>query len=324
MMADVLGIAVLSLARWRRRQVDGRRSSGRRGRPEGINAEVKWKIRVCYVKHYRQWGPRVLAAWARREGLGRYHPDTIARVIEDLKEKPEEKPRPRSYEITCPGAMWSEDGAGFKERGRKKELLVLQDECSRFKANWRLAGGPAKASDVEDYLQEAFEKYGPPLVLKHDGDAIFHEKEVKNLLERYEVVSLTSPPRYPPYNGKKERSIRDIKSYERAKRRHCPGTPLLERLAEAIHDLNEQRPRPVLRGRTAREVFDSDRGKLPDRRVFRKEVKEVEENLLEVACSRKEQNAARRKAVEVVFLRYGLFKEMADVSTYLNEKIVTT
>jgi transposase InsO family protein len=288
-----------------------------------MSAAVKWKIRVCYVKHYGQWGPAVLAAWAKREGLGHYHPSTIASVIEDLKEETEEKASSRRYEITSPGVMWSEDGTGFKDYGRKKELLVLQDECSRFKANWRLARGPAKASDVLHYLYEAFKRYGPPLVLKHDGDSIFHEREVKDLLESYEVVSLTSPPRYPPFNGKKERSIRDIRSYERAIRRHARGTTLKERLAEAIHDLNEERPRPVLHGLTAREVFEGDRRELPQRRVFRKEVKEVEESLLGAACSRREQAAARRKAVELVLLRYGLFKEMADVSTKLNAKTAT-
>jgi transposase InsO family protein len=323
MMADVLGIGVVSLSRWITRQGETVEGPSRRGRPERMSAAVKWQIRVCYVKHYRQWGPSVLAAWAKREGLGRYHPATIAPVIEDLKEETEEKARPRRYEITSPGVMWSEDGTGFKDRGTKKELLVLQDECSRFKANWRLTGGPAKASDVRHYLREAFERYGPPLVLKHDGDSIFHESEVENLLKSYEVISLTSPPRYPPFNGKKERSIRDIKSYERAIRRHSRGTTLKERLADAVHDLNEERPRPVLHGRTAREVFEGDRRELPDRRVFRKEVKEVEENLLRDACSRRERAAARRKAVELILLRYGLFKEMADVSTKSNPKITT-
>jgi transposase InsO family protein len=323
MMAEVLGIGVVSLSRWKTRQTEEGKEQARCGRPEKMKAEVKWKIRVCYVSHYRQWGPSVLACWAKRAGLGRYHPATIAGVIEDLKEEPEEKPNPRRYEITAPGVMWSEDGTGFKEHGRKKELLVLQDECSRFKPNWRLADGPANAAHVHDYLQEAFERYGPPLVLKHDGDSIFHETEVKNLLDQYEVVSLTSPPRYPPFNGKKERSIRDIKSYERAKRRHCPGTSLKERLAEAIQDLNEHRPRPVLGGRTAREMFEGQCGKLPDRRTFRKEVREVEQRLLEQACSRRAQATARRKAIEAVLLRYGLFKEMADVSTELGAETVT-
>jgi hypothetical protein len=288
MMAEVMGIGLGSLSRWIDRQSQENREPAIRGRPQVISAEVKEKIRACYVEHYRQWGPRVLAAWALRQELGRYHPDTIARVIEDLKDPPEDKPKPRRYEITVPGVMWSEDGAGFRERGKKKELLVLQDECSRFKANWRLANGPATASDVVDYLEEAFDTYGPPLVVKHDGDAIFHEREVTDLLDRYDVVSLTSPSRYPPFNGKKERSIRDIKSYERAVRRHTRRTTLWERLGKAIHDLNDQRPRPVLGGRTAREVA-----------------------------------AARRKAVEAVLLRYGLFKEMVDMSPKMNAEIAT-
>jgi transposase InsO family protein len=323
MMAEVLGIEVVSLSRWVLRQAGGVGERGRRGRPEGMSAEVKWKIRVCYVKHYRQWGPNVLACWAEREGLGRYHPDTVGRVIEDLKEDPEEKPKSRRYEITAPGVMWSEDGTGFKKRGRKKELLVLQDECSRFKTNWRLVGGPAKATDVADYLREAFDCYGPPLVLKHDGDSIFHDRQVTDLLDNYEVVSVTSPARYPPFNGKKERSIRDIKSYERAKRDHCTGTSLLERLAEAIDDLNELRPRPVLRGRTAREVFQGDCHLLPNRSSFRKEVREIEEKLIEQASSRREQKAARRKAVEEVLSYYGLFKQMEDVSPNLRVTTAT-
>ena len=323
MMAEVMGIGLASLSRWIDRQAQENREPAIRGRPQVLSAEVKEKIRACYVAHYRQWGPRVLAAWAQREGLGRYHPDPIARAIEDLKDPPEEKPEPRRYEITLPGVMWSEDGTGFREQGRKKELLVLQDECSRFKTNWRLANGPATAADVVDYLQEAFEKYGTPLVLKQDGDAIFHETEVTDLLDRYDVVGLTSPLRYPPFNGKKERSMRDIKSYERAVRRHTRGTTLCERLAKAIGDLNEQRPRPVLCGRTAREVFTTKTTMLPDRKTFRKEVGDLEKTLLGEACSRRARAAARRRAVEAVLLRYGLFKEMVDMSPKKNAEIVT-
>jgi hypothetical protein len=78
---------------------------------------------------------------------------------------------------------------------------------------------------VVSYLQEAFQKHGPPLVLKHDGDGIFHEPRGGKRLKRYGVLSLTSPPGWPGYNGKSERSMRDIKSYERAMRRH--GVPWL-------------------------------------------------------------------------------------------------
>jgi transposase InsO family protein len=323
MMAEVMGIGLASLSRWIDRQAQENPEPAIRGRPQSMSVEVKEKIRACYVAHHGQWGPRVLASWAQREGLGRYHPDPIARAIEDLKDPPEEKPEPRRYEITLPGVMWSEDGTGFREKGKKKELLVLQDECSRFKTNWRLANGPAKAADVLAYLEEAFERYGAPLVVKHDGDAIFHKREVAELLDRYDVVGLTSPSRYPPFNGKKERSMRDIKSYERAVRRHTRGTTLFERLAKAIRDLNDERPRPVLCGHTAREVFMKQSRRLPNRKTFRKEVGDLEKTLLGEACSRRAQAAARRRAVEAVLLRYGLFKEMVDMSPKKNAEIVT-
>ncbi|MCP4602100.1 MAG: helix-turn-helix domain-containing protein, partial [Proteobacteria bacterium] len=151
----------------------------KRGRPESIPQAARWKLRECYKAHYCQWGPSVLREWAIREGLGRWNASTISKVIADLKPKPEKKAKPNRYEIAAPMVMWSEDGTQFKERGKKKELLVLQDECARYKINWELANGPANAVLVAEYLREAFEQYGAPLVLKHDGDSIFHEQCVR-------------------------------------------------------------------------------------------------------------------------------------------------
>lgn len=219
--------------------------------------------------------------------------------------------------------MWSEDGAGFREYGRKMELLILQDECSRYKVNKRLVKGPANSDDVYDYLREAFDKHGAPLVLKHDGDSIFHEEKVHNLLEEYGVINLKSPPRYPPFNGKMERTIRDIKSFERAMKRFNSNTTLQGRIEAAIHDLNEERPRPVMGGKTAKEVFEGNKRRLPDRRRFCKQVMKVEQVMLSESCTRKQKDDARRKAVELVLLRQGLMKEITDVSTYLLAKIQT-
>jgi len=318
MMAEVLGIAPASLCRWLSRKDREPSSATRPGRPQVIPEAVRWKLRSRYVESYKQWGPAVLAKWAERQGYGSYSPSTIAHVIDDLRDPPEIKPKPRRYEITAPGVMWSEDGTGFKERGKKKELLMVQDECSRFKPNYRLADGPARATDVVEYLREAFDKYGAPLVLKHDGGSIFHEEYVVKLLDEYGVISLTSPPRYPPFNGKKERSFRDVKSYERAMRRRTRSTTLSERLAAAVHDLNDVRPRPILSGHTAREVFENNIAHLPNRKTFAKEVKKAEQRLLSLSSTRREQATARRKAVEEVLSSYGLFEEIADVSTNLN------
>ncbi len=313
-MADVLQVSPQSLQRWQRRQRAGPDPGPRRGRPEAVGAEARERIRACYLAHYGQWGPQVLAQWCRREGVGRWCAQTIAGVIADLKEpEPAARP-PRRYEVTRSGVMWSEDGAGFRQRRRKWELLVAQDEHSRYKVGHRLVRGPAREHDVVTYLEAAFRAHGAPLVLKHDGGSIFHGRRLRALLARWQVLDLTGPAYWPCYNGKKERSIRDIKSYERAMRRHGVRGPLQERLDAAISDLNEDRPRPVLGGRTAREAYQEGQGTLPDRAQLRQEVRLATRRLKAVATCRRQEQAARRRAVEEVLSRHGLLTETGDVS----------
>jgi len=302
-------------------QVD--KPTAKLGRPESIPSEARWKLRQCYLAHYGQWGPSVLRFWAIRERLGTWSVGTIARVIADLVMKPGPKTKPKRYEIMAPMVMWAEDGTGFKEQGQKKELLVVQDECSRYKAGWRLAHGPAKAFLVAEYLSEAFYKHGAPLILKHDGDSIFHEQEVQEVLDKYHVLSLTSPAGYPRFNGKKERSMRDIKSYQRALQRHRVGSSLNQRIGMTMRDLNDERPRPVLGGRTAREVFDQDRIPLPNPKRFKMEVETRQIKLEAQAGSRHEFQAARRKAVIHVLSKYKLIEWRGDVSTYFHRQLVT-
>ena len=150
---------------------------------------------------------------------------------------------------------------------------------------------------------------------KHSGKPGRRNGKIRKLLDDYGVIELSGPTYYPQYNGKQERSMRDIKCYERAMRRHGIRGSLEDRIREAIHDLNEQRPRPVLAGRTAREAMEHDQICLPDRREFRKEVDKTEKKLLEDATSRKERENARRHAVEQVLLRYRLMIIWGDVST---------
>jgi transposase InsO family protein len=317
MAAQILGIQTQSLKRWKKRREQVNEEPKKRGRPESVPAEARWRIRNCYQDHFGQWDSTVLREWAIREGIGTWAAGTISRVIADLKPKPEPKPKPRRYEISAPMVMWSEDGTKFKGGGKKRELLVLQDECARYKINWKLSESSANAAIVVSYLRKAFEKHGAPLVLKHDGDSIFHEECVRQLLDEFCVVDLTSPPSYPQYNGKKERSMRDIKGYERALRRNRVGDSLEERIGLTMTDLNDDRPRPVLGGMTAAEVFQQKRIRLPDRRRFKIEVETRQLELEAKAGSRKEIQAARRKAVIEVLSHYGLLIWGGNVSTYL-------
>jgi transposase InsO family protein len=312
-MAMEVGITVQALNRWIRR-CTGEREPTRAGRPEAIPAEARWKLRACYLKHYKQWGPQVLRSWALRNGLGSWSATTIATVVKDLRDAPVKKLPVVRYEIVSSNVMWSEDGTGFKERGRKRELVIAQDEHARFKVGHEVVDGPADGEAVYRNLETAFAQHGAPLVLKHDGGSIFHGARIQALLRKHQVTELTGPRHYPQYNGKKERSIRDIKSYEQAMRRHGKPSVLRGRIAAAIQDLNEDRPRPVLGGRTARQVYEGDRIRLPDRMKFMAKIDRTELELLEAARSRAEKDSARRRAVEQVLLDYGLMRTMVDVS----------
>ena len=317
----MLGISEQALGRWcQRRQ---RPQPPPQGRPAVITPTVRDKIRRRYLDSHCAWGPRHLALWAARQGLGRHSPSTVGEVIADLKPPEPKRPKPRRYEVTAADVMWSEDGAGFRQSGKKHELLVLQDECARYKLNHRLVAGPAKAADVCAYLRQAFETHGAPMVLKHDHGAIFKADEVRGLLEQYGVVELTGPTYYPCYNGKKERSIRDIKSYERAMRRDLPSGSLQSRVDAAIEDLNDHRPRPMLGGHTAHEVYRKLRRNLSDRERFRQDVDRTEQQLLKEATTRAEQDCARRKAIEQVLIRYGLMNYGAGLAPYFEAKTGT-
>jgi len=323
-MAEVMDTSVPSLRRWQRRRAVAPAEPAQLGRPKVIHDAAVGEIRHCYQQHFGQWGPQVMALWCEREGLGNWCPSTVATVIADLRDEPEPAPAPIRYEITAAQVMWSEDGTGFRENGRKKELLILQDEHARFKVNHRLVSGPADEDDVVVYVREAFDRYGAPLVLKHDGGGIFHSDKMVRLLEDYGVLDLTGPRAWPQYNGKKERSIRDGKSYERAMRRHGVRGTLTQRLGRTIHNLNIDRPRPVLAGRTAAEVFAGDRIELPDRQQFRKEVEIAEQRWLAKARSRAEQNRARRRAIEEVLLAYKFMNLSGDVSRNYEADMQTT
>jgi transposase InsO family protein len=264
-----------------------------------------------------------LAQWCRREGLGCWSATTIAGVIRDLRDDAVPREQAARYEITASGVMWSEDGTGFRDSGRKKELLVIQDEHSRFKLGHRLVNGPADEGAVYANLKAAFSGHGAPLVLKHDGGSIFHGRRIRDLLAAHQVTELTGPGGYPEYNGKQERSMRDIKSYERAMRYHGVRGWLRDRLDAAVDDLNEERPRPVLAGRTARESYEQDRANLPDRKEFIAAVNRKEDELRAVARSRSEMESSRRRAIEQVLLRCGLMQQWCDVSHNSCAEMVT-
>jgi len=81
-----------------------------------------------------------------------------------------------------------------------------------------------------------------------------------------------------------------------------------------VKDLNEDRPRPVLGGKTAQEAYENGLQTLPDRQQLRREVEKREEKILADASSRVEVRSARRWAIEGTLISYGLVKIEGEVS----------
>jgi hypothetical protein len=65
---------------------------------------------------------------------------------------------------------------------------------------------------VAGRLEHLFIQHGPPLVLKRDNGSNLNQRAVDEVLARYLVLPLNSPPHYPPYNGGMECAVRELKT----------------------------------------------------------------------------------------------------------------
>jgi len=176
-------------------------------------------------------------------------------------------------------------------------------------------GGLVLGESVALHLEQLFLQHSPPLVLKRDNGSNLNHQAVDELLARYLVIPLNSPPHYPPYNGGMECAVREVK------------TPLVEKIldhssmpesqvqvwAEVLaHDLNHP-SRPCLQGKVACQVFHQAK---PALKVYtrrkRKEaldwINELTSLLIRVWAVRTPRQArtARRLAVETWLQRNGV------------------
>jgi transposase InsO family protein len=214
-----------------------------------------------------------------------------------------------------PGLVWSLDDAELARfADHKLHLHQVQDLASRYKFT-PLVGGQVLGEAVALHLEQLFLQHGPPLVLKRDNGSNLNHQAVDEVLARYLVIPLNSPPHYPPYNGGMECAVRELK------------IPLVEKIldhgsmlesqvqvwAEVLaHDLNH-RCRPCLQGKVACQVFHQAK---PALKVYtlrkRKEtfdwINELTQMLTRVWAVRtlRQAETARRLAVETWLQRNGV------------------
>jgi transposase InsO family protein len=101
-----------------------------------------------------------------------------------------------------PGAVWAMDHTEppCAIDGRWRHILAVRDLASRMQLGW-LPVTSESAEETCHALEDLFRRHGPPLVLKSDNGSAFIDADTGQLLERWGVFPLFSPPRTPQYNG---------------------------------------------------------------------------------------------------------------------------
>ena len=190
----------------------------------------------------------------------------------------------------------------------------MQDLASRYKfPPW--VGERVSGEAVARRLEQLFVQHGAPLVLKRDNGANLNQQAVDEVLARYLVMPLNSPPYYPRYNGGMERAIRELKTPLAAQLRASGPLPAaqLQSWAELLAEDLNHRPRRSLHGDVACRVFQDARPALRAytlrrRRAFFDEINDLTRTLMETRCVRthRQAEAARRLAVEGWLQRNGV------------------
>jgi len=152
-----------------------------------------------------------------------------------------------------PGLAWSCDAT---EYGDERHLVIpFQDLASRYRFR-PLVTDRLDGRQIAAHLEGLFRQHGAPLLLKRDNGSPFNHHQVDELLARFGVLPLNSPPHFPQYNGGIEKGIRDFKA-ALALRQSCSSDAFTLAVEVTAHELNHH-ARRCLRGRTACAVFHDD------------------------------------------------------------------
>ena len=207
-LCETVGLPYANFRRWKRRLASGQPVLLKPG-PKKVAPLDLDELRgdVCLLDH----------GWHRSRGFGplcrRYQSQVSRRdlavlaatVRREFFQHQQAELRHLTWQV--PGSVWSLDDAElFRFDGHPLHLHQVQDLASRYKFT-PLVGEQILGETVALQLEQLFERHGPPLVLKRDNGSNLNHQAVDEVLRRYLVVPLNSPPYYPPYNGGMEHGV---------------------------------------------------------------------------------------------------------------------
>lgn len=309
-------VAYPTFMRWHGRVARGQPVLSKPGpKPVGALDLAGLQAQLCVLSHgaQRSHGTAVLYA-THRTAISRRD---FQELVEETRRQTlrERQANLRRVHWHLPGTVWSVDPTVVvlaRDAGRQKLLILpVLDLASRYKlpplAGQRLTGGLVAAR-----LEELFRQFGAPLVLKRDNGSNLNSEAVNEVLARWLVIPLNSPPHYPPYNGSIERAQRELKDALRPRLLAAPDSDVAALAVLTVHELNH-RPRRCLLGKTACEKFAGANANLRGytcrrRKEMFDQIRELAMNLMleQPARTQGHADAAWRQAVETWLQQHGI------------------
>jgi transposase len=315
-LCQYLALPYSSFRRWKHRIGRGQPALFKPGpkKMAPLNVE-ELHVHLCCLRHGRQRSRGVGAVY--RQYQTQVSRRELQALTETVRRELAQQRQAALRHITwhVPGLVWSLDDAELARVAHHTlHLHQVQDLASRYKFTpW--VGERVLGETVAVRLEHLFLQHGPPLVLKRDNGSNLNQPAVEEVLARYLVMPLNSPPHYPPYNGGMECAVRELKP------------PLVEKIlasgpipasqvqvwAEGLaHELNH-RPRRCLDGQVACRVFQDARSALKAyTRRKRREVFDAISALTRILMqaravhTQRQAETARRLAVETWLQRNGV------------------
>ena len=224
-----------TVMRWRARALAGEPVLEKPGpkKPAPVNLDLV-KIKIAELDH----GPRRSAGTTALQ-------QELASVISRRRfqelvaeERQNHLDQMKRIQWLVPGVAWSIDTTQYGPEQIK--ITPLRDLASKYQLPVPLVQAQEEGARIAEYLERMFKRDGAPLFLKRDLGSPLKSHQVDEVLERYRVLPLDSPPDYPQYNGSMERSMRDLHDALDQVRLCQLQLPISVELELATHRLNHR------------------------------------------------------------------------------------
>jgi hypothetical protein len=233
------------------------------------------------------------------EALGAIIPRSLVNTVLDERRDAEgrvKRPHARTYEFVAPGVTYSTDFIAVRPRGR---VLRVLDERARYVLGFKHQDHWPD-QEVAAFVEELLKRFGPPLFFKHDLGGEFRGADFQAMLRRHKVIAVPSPPYYPKFNGKNERSNRSAREWIAPTEQDRPTlSRVWEQLTQATLDQNDGRRKDVLGGKTPSDVFHNE----PRVEVDREALYSEWDALREETLRRARPDPSRQSAAELEAMR---------------------